>query len=101
MRKILFIAEKEEKKATNGSENVDMDLMHDVLDHYNSAREKIHEFDPEMEAFISAHLGRIYYLGFRNNKKAKKYYRDSLRLLETLKENEKILEGERTLWFNE
>ena len=83
------------------SENVDMDLMYDVLDHYNSAREKIHELDPEMEAFISAHIGRIYYLGLRNAEKAKKYYRDSLRLLETLKKkSEKIPEGERTLWFN-
>ena len=68
-----------------GSENVDMDLMLDVLDRYNSAREKIHEFDPEMEAFISAHIGRIYYQGLSNSEKAKKYYRDSLRLLETLK----------------
>ena len=85
MRKILFNAEKEEKKAMLGSENVDMKLMTNVLDRYNSAREKIHEFDPEMEAFVSAHLGRIYYLGLRDAKKAKKYYRDSLRLLETLK----------------
>ena len=50
------------------SENVDMDLIEDVIEHYNSAREKIHEFDPEMEAIISAHLGRIYYLGNRNTK---------------------------------
>ena len=51
-----------------GSENIDEDLMNDVLEHYNSAREKIHELDPEMEAFISAQLGRIYYLGYRNTK---------------------------------
>ena len=73
-----------------------MDLMHDVLDIYNNAREKIHEVDPEMEAVVSAHLGRIYYQGLRNAEKAKKYYRDSLRLIETLKK-----EGKRTLWFND
>ena len=51
-----------------GSENLDEDLLEDVIEKYNSAREKIHEFDPEMEAIISAHLGRIYYLGYRNSK---------------------------------
>ena len=68
-----------------GSLKVDEILLEDVLDHYNSARSKIHELDLEMEAFITAHLGRIFYLGLGKAEKAKKYYRDCLRLLETVK----------------
>ena len=62
-----------------------MDLMSDAIDYYINARNLIHEVDPEIEAIVSAHLGRIYYQGLRKNEKAKKFYLDSLRMLETLK----------------
>ena len=62
-----------------------MDLMYDTLDSYNDARNMIHEVDPELEGIVSAHLGRLYYKGLHKSEKAKQYYRDSVRLLETLK----------------
>ena len=44
-----------------------------------------HGDDPEIEAEVLAHLARIYHEGLRNYKKAKKYYLESFRVLETLK----------------
>jgi hypothetical protein len=85
VHRLIWIADNTWKKAVWDSDNINMDLMYDALDCYNDARNLIHEVDPEIEAVVSAHLGRIYYKGIRNDEKAKKYYLDSLRLLETLK----------------
>ena len=61
------------------------DLMQEAADRCNDARKLIQDANPEIEAVVLANLGRIYYKGLHNDEKAKKYYHDSLRLLETLK----------------
>lgn len=45
----------------------------------------VHEKDVELEAIAAANMGKIFYKGLSNSKKAKQYYRDSIRMLETLK----------------
>ena len=73
------------QNALEKSENIDMDAVYDALDLYKSVMSKIHEKEVELEAIAAANLGKIFYKGLSKNDKAKTYYRDSIRLLETLK----------------
>jgi len=81
----MMVADKIFKKAIWDSENFDVDLIYDSIDNYKNALNLIHEKDPEIEAIISAHLGRIFYKGLKLSAKARLYYLDCIRLLETLK----------------
>ena len=66
-------------------ENFDRDIALEAIDHINQACKLTFEIDTEVEAVCLAYLGKIYYKGFKNTEKAKKNYRDCVRLLETLK----------------
>ena len=77
----------EKLQAKLDSKNVDEDKALDLIDLFNDVRNKAHAdncTDVEMEGIASAHLGHIYYLGLKNSKKAKTYYLDSKRLVDTL-----------------
>lgn len=73
------------QNAMEKSDSVDMDAVYDALDMYKSIMTKVHEQDVELEATAAANLGKIFYKGLAKTDKAKQYYRDSIRLLETLK----------------
>jgi len=63
---------------------MDVDLLKDALDCLQQAEQLSSEVDPELEAITCQHLGKIWYLGFRNLEKAKKHYTGCIRLASTL-----------------
>lgn len=67
------------------SDQVNMDSVYDALDMYKQIMTMVHEKDVELEAIAAANLGKIFYKGLATRDKAKGYFRDSIRLLETLK----------------
>lgn len=72
-------------KAIFKSEEFNLDLIYDAIDSFTRAISLSFEVDAEVEAISSAHLGKVFYTGLKNNIKAKKYYLDSIIILETLK----------------
>lgn len=73
------------KQAMEADENVDMDGVYDALDGFKMAENIAAGNDPETEAVASAYMGKIFYKALKRPDKAKKYYNDCIRLLETLK----------------
>jgi len=67
------------------NENFDQDLAIDAIDCLNQAHKISFEIDTEVEAICHAHIGKMYYKGFKDTGRAKKNYLDCIRLLETLK----------------
>ena len=66
-------------------ENYNLDLVYDSIDCFSRAISSSYEVDAEVEGISSCYLGKIFYKGLDNITKAKKHYRDCIRILETLK----------------
>jgi len=60
-------------------------LIYTSIDSFTRAISLSFEVDAEVEGISSAYLGKVFYQGLKNSIKAKKYYLDSIIILETLK----------------
>ena len=60
-------------------------MIYTAIDSFTRAISLSFEIDAEVEGISSAYLGKVFYTGLKNNIKAKKYYLDSIIILETLK----------------
>lgn len=57
-----------------------MDLICDAIDSFNRAGQLAYEVDAELEAISEAWLGKIFYKGLKNNKKARAHLYDCTKL---------------------
>jgi hypothetical protein len=53
-----------------------MDLICDAIDSFNCAAKLANKVDAELEAISKAWLGKIFYKGLKNNKKARAHLFD-------------------------
>ena len=67
------------------AEEFSMDSIFQVVDQFKFSIQLSYEKDAEVEAIASAHLGRLFFKVMHKKEKAIIYYKDSVRLCETLK----------------
>jgi len=67
------------------AEEFSMDSIFQVVDQFKFSIQLSYEKDAEVEAIASSHLGRLFFKVMHKKEKAIRYYKDSVRLCETLK----------------